>query len=134
MLLRRDRGQQQSSSLRSALGYTILISSHISAMFSRHPRPHLRRHCLARLLQLAPRRDLLARTLLLATSASSVVRLGTMLMYVLRKAPTLQLEVVIRASKIRLQPATMHIVLPWLIKPVVLMVLTSSLVRSSLIS
>jgi hypothetical protein len=93
--------------------------------------PHLSHYGLIRLPQLASRRDMLARTLLLAIHASSVVRLGTMPMSVLREALTLQLQAVIRANKIRLQPATADIILLGLIKSVLkllLIVLTSSLV------
>jgi hypothetical protein len=52
-------------------------------------------------------------------------------MSVLREALTLQLQAVIRANKIRLQPATADIILLGLIKSVLkllLIVLTSSLV------
>jgi hypothetical protein len=57
-------------------------------------------------------------------------------MFVLRGTPTLQLEAIIRASRLRLQLAIVDIILPRLMKSLLkllLMVLTSSLVRSSLI-
>jgi hypothetical protein len=103
-------------------------------LLSRH---HRRLRILVRLPPLAPRRDLLARALLQAPHASSVVRLVTMLMSIRRGTPTHQLVVILRASRHRLQAATLVIASPGLIKSMLKllrMVLTSSLVRSSLIS
>jgi hypothetical protein len=106
-------------------------------LLSRHHRRHRRLHILVRLPSLAPRRDLLARALLQAPHASSVARLVTMLMFVRRGTPTHRLVVILRASRHRLHAATMVIASPGLIKSMLKllrMVLTSSLVRSSLIS
>jgi hypothetical protein len=59
-----------------------------------------------------------------------------MLMFVLRGTPTLQLEAVMKASRIRLQPIIVDSVLPGLIRSVLrlpLMILTLLLVRFLLI-
>jgi hypothetical protein len=103
-----------------------------SDLLSRHRRLRVP----VRLPPLAPRRDLLARALLQAPRASSVVRLVTMIMFVRRGTPTHRLVVILRASRHRLQTATVAIKSPGLIKSMsklLRMVLTSSLVRSSLI-
>jgi hypothetical protein len=103
-----------------------------SAPFSRH----LRLRVLVRLPELAPRRDLLARILLLALHVSNAARLDTTPMSVLKGTPTHQLEAVIRASRIRLQLITRDSVLPKLTRSLLrlpLMVLTLLLVRSLLI-
>jgi hypothetical protein len=83
-----------------------------SALLIRHLRPHLRLHVLVRMTQLAPQRDLLARTLLLAIHASSAAMLGTTPMSIIRGTPTLQLKAVIRASRIRLPLITKDSVFP----------------------
>jgi hypothetical protein len=104
-------------------------SSPTNDLLSRHHRRHHRLHILVRLPP-TPQRDLLARALLQAPHASSVVRLVTMLMFVRRGTPTHRLVVILRASRHRLQTATM--VIASMLK-LLRIVLTSSLVRSLLI-
>jgi hypothetical protein len=85
---------------------------------------------------LASQRDIHAMALLQAPHASNVVRLVTMIMFVQRGTPTHRLMVILRASRHRLQAATVVTTLSGLIKSMLKlprMVLTSSLVRFSLI-
>jgi hypothetical protein len=105
-------------------------------LLRRHHRQHHRLRILVRLPPLASQRDLQDKSLLQAPHASSVMRLVTMLMFVRRGTPTHRLVVILRASRHRLQAATVVIASLVLIKSMLRplrMVLTSSLVHSSLI-
>jgi hypothetical protein len=114
-------------------------NSRTSDLLNTHHKRHHRLRMLrilVRLPPLAPRRDLQAKALLQAPHASSVVKLVIMLMFVRRGTPTRRLVVILRASRHRLQAATVVTTLPGLIKSMLKllrMVLTLSLVRFSLI-